>query len=121
MELDLENGKVKIRDNLEYEFKEIVTRKELAKIKELRNKHAKFEEGGVDNLSPETIEEEWFETVLPLGLKDFDKEDLDQLTEGEIRELTASTFLFLTKFGSTALAKQFASASKEIQKKEQSQ
>ena len=68
MELDLENGKVKIRDNLEYEFKEIVTRKELAKIKELRNKHAKFEEGGVDNLSPETIEK--IEEVTEISVDD---------------------------------------------------
>ena len=49
------------------------------------------------------------------------KEDLDMLSEGEIRELTASVYIFLTKFGSTALAKQFVTATKEIQPKEQTQ
>ena len=72
--------------------------------------------GQVDDL-----EDEWFKTVLPLGLKNFDEDTLDKLSEGEIRELTASVYIFLTKFGSTALAKQFVSASKEIQKKEQEQ
>ena len=124
MEVDLENGLVKVRDDLEFKFKELVTRKEMAAIRKLREKHSKVEEEGIENLSPseeEKLEDEWFKTVLPLGLKNFDEDTLDKLTEGEIRELTASVYVFLTKFGSTALAKQFVSATKEIQKKEQEQ
>ena len=124
MELDLENGCIKDRDNLTYHFKDIVTRKELKVIKELRNKHEKLEEKGIEKLTQtevENIEDEWFNTVLPLGLKDFKEEDLDTLTEGEIREITASTFVFLTKFGSTDLARQFASSTKEINKNGQKQ
>ena len=124
MEVDFEKGKILVRDDLEFEFKELVTRKQMSKIRELREKHNKFEAEGVDNLTPaqiDEIEDEWFKTVLPLGLKNFDEDTLDKLTEGEIRELTASVYIFLTKFGSTALAKQFVSASKEIQKKEQEQ
>ena len=59
--------------------------------------------------------------VLSLGLVDFNKEDLGMLSEGEIRELTASVYIFLTKFGSTALAKQFVTVTKEIQPKDQTQ
>ena len=124
MEVDFEKGKILVRDDLEFEFKELVTRKQMSKIRELREKHNKFESKGVDNLTPaqiDEIEDEWFKTVLPLGLKNFDEETLDKLTEGEIRELTASVYVFLTKFGSTALAKQFVSATKEIQKNEQKQ
>ena len=119
MEVDLENGKVKVRDDLVYEFKELVTRKDLQVIKDLRKKHSELEEKGIENISQddmEKLEDEWYNTVLPLGLKDFKKNDIDNLTEGELRELAASTFVFLTKFGSTALAKQFAIATKEIQK-----
>ena len=121
MEVDFENGKIIVRDDLIYEFKEIVTRKELKSIKLLRDKHLKLEEAGVEKLSQEQIEEiedEWFNAVLPLGLKDFKKTDIDTMSEGEIRELTASVYIFLTKFGSTALAKQFVTATKEIQKNE---
>ena len=124
MEVDFEKGKILVRDDLEFEFKELVTRKQMGKIRELREKHNKFEAKGVDNLTPaqiDEIEDEWFKTVLPLGLKTFDEDTLDKLTEGEIRELTASVYVFLTKFGSTALAKQFVSATKEIQKNEQKQ
>ena len=124
MEVDFENGKINVRDDLVYEFKELVTRKEMKAIKQLRDKHAKLEEEGIENLSVdevEKIEEEWFNAVLSLGLVDFKKEDLDMLSEGEIRELTASVYIFLTKFGSTALAKQFVTATKEIQPKDQTQ
>ena len=124
MEVDFETGKINVRPDLIYEFKELVTRKEMKAIKQLRDKHAKLEDEGIEKLSVDEVEElenEWFNAVLPLGLKDFKKEDLDVLSEGEIRELTASVYIFLTKFGSTALAKQFVSASKEIQKKEQEQ
>ncbi len=124
MEVDFEKGKVIIRDDLEFDFKEIVTRKQMGKIRELREKHNKFEAKGVDKLTPsqvDDLEDEWFKTVLPLGLKNFDEDTLDKLTEGEIRELTASVYIFLTKFGSTALAKQFVTATKEIQPKEQTQ
>ena len=124
MEVDFENGKIKVRDDLIYEFKELVTRKEMKAIKQLRDKHLKLEEAGVENLSQDEIEEiedEWFNAVLPLGIKNFNKLDIDKLTEGEIRELTASVYIFLTKFGSTALAKQFVTATKEIQPKEQTQ
>ena len=124
MEVDFEKGKILVRDDLEFEFKELVTRKQMGKIRELREKHNKFEAKGVDNLTPaqiDEIEDQWFKTVLPLGLVDFKKEDLDVLSEGEIRELTASVYIFLTKFGSTALAKQFVTATKEIQPKEQTQ
>jgi len=124
MEVDFENGKINVRDDLVYEFKELVTRKEMKAIKQLRDKHTKLEEAGIEKLSAEKIEEledEWFNAVLPLGLSNFKKEDLDMLSEGEIRELTASVYIFLTKFGSTALAKQFVTATKEIQPKEQTQ
>jgi len=124
MEVDFETGKVNVRDDLVYEFKELVTRKQMKAIKQLRDKHAKLEDEGVEKLSVEQvekIEEEWFNAVLSLGLVDFKKEDLDVLSEGEIRELTASVYIFLTKFGSTALAKQFVTATKEIQPKEQTQ
>ena len=124
MEVDFENGKINVRDDLVYEFKELVTRKEMKAIKQLRDKHAKLEEEGIENLSVdevEKIEEEWFNAVLSLGLVDFKKEDLDVLSEGEIRELTASVYIFLTKFGSTALAKQFVTATKEIQQNDQTQ
>ena len=124
MEVDFENGKIVVRDDLIYEFKELVTRKEMKAIKQLRDKHAKLEDEGIEKLSAEQvekIEEEWFNAVLSLGLVDFKKEDLDVLSEGEIRELTASVYIFLTKFGSTALAKQFVTATKEIQPKEQTQ
>ena len=124
MEVDFETGKVNVRDDLVYEFKELVTRKEMKAIKQLRDKHLKLEEAGVENLSQDEIEEiedEWFNAVLPLGIKNFNKLDIDKLTEGEIRELTASVYIFLTKFGSTALAKQFVTATKEIQPKEQTQ
>jgi len=124
MEVDFEKGKVNVRDDLVYEFKELVTRKEMKAIKQLRDKHAKLEDEGIEKLSAEQvekIEEEWFNAVLSLGLVDFKKEDLDVLSEGEIRELTASVYIFLTKFGSTALAKQFVTATKEIQPKEQTQ
>ena len=124
MELDLENGKITVRDDLEYELRELVTRKEMKIIKSLRDKHTKLEEKGVEELSQEQIEEiedEWFKTVLPLGLKDFKETDIDILTEGEIRELSASVYVFLTKFGSTALAKQFVSATKATQENEQKQ
>ena len=124
MEVDFETGKVNVRDDLVYEFKELVTRKEMKAIKQLRDKHAKLEDNGIEKLSVdevEELEEEWFNAVLPLGLKDFNKEDLDTMSEGEIRELTASVYIFLTKFGSTALAKQFVTATKEIQPKEQTQ
>ena len=124
MEVDFETGKINVRPDLVYEFKELVTRKEMKAIKQLRDKHAKLEDEGIEKLSVDEVEElenEWFNAVLPLGLKDFNKEDLDVLSEGEIRELTASVYIFLTKFGSTALAKQFVSASKEIQKKDQEQ
>lgn len=124
MEIDLENGCIKVRDDLTYHFKDIVPRKELKLIKELRDKHEKLEEKGIENLSQkeiEKIEEEWFNAVLPLGLKNFKKEDLDTLSEGEIREMTASTFVFLTKFGSTDLARQFVTSTKEIKKNEQKQ
>ena len=93
-------------------------------IKQLRDKHAKLEDEGIEKLSVDEVEElenEWFNAVLPLGLKDFNKEDLDVLSEGEIRELTASVYIFLTKFGSTALAKQFVTVTKEIQPKDQTQ
>ncbi len=124
MEVDFETGKINVRPDLVYEFKELVTRKEMKAIKQLRDKHAKLEDEGIEKLSAdevEEIEDEWFNSVLPLGLKDFNKEDLDILSEGEIRELTASVYIFLTKFGSTALAKQFVTATKEIQPKEQTQ
>ena len=124
MKVDFENGKIVVRDDLIYEFKELVTRKEMKAIKQLRDKHLKLEEAGVENLSQDEIEEiedEWFNAVLPLGIKNFNKLDIDKLTEGEIRELTASVYIFLTKFGSTALAKQFVTATKEIQPKEQTQ
>ena len=124
MEVDFEKGKILVRDDLEFEFKELVTRKQMGKIRELREKHNKFEAKGVDNLTPaqiDEIEDEWFKTVLPLGLKNFDEETLDKLTEGEIRELTASVYIFLTKFGSTALAKQFVSVTKETVQKDQTQ
>ena len=124
MEVDFENGKINVRDDLVYEFKELVTRKEMKAIKQLRDKHAKLEEEGIEKLSVdevEKIEEEWFNAVLSLGLVDFNKEDLGMLSEGEIRELTASVYIFLTKFGSTALAKQFVTATKEIQPKDQTQ
>ena len=124
MEVDFENGKINVRDDLVYEFKELVTRKEMKAIKQLRDKHAKLEDEGIEKLSAEQvekIEEEWFNAVLSLGLVDFKKEDLDVLSEGEIRELTASVYIFLTKFGSTALAKQFVTATKEIQPKDQTQ
>ncbi len=124
MEVDFENGKINVRDDLVYEFKELVTRKEMKDIKKLRDKHTKLEEAGIEKLSVDEVEElenEWFNAVLPLGLSNFNKEDLDILSEGEIRELTASVYIFLTKFGSTALAKQFVTATKEIQQKEQTQ
>jgi len=124
MEVDFENGKIVVRDDLIYEFKELVTRKEMKAIKQLRDKHLKLEEAGVENLSQDEIEEiedEWFNAVLPLGIKNFNKLDIDKLTEGEIRELTASVYIFLTKFGSTALAKQFVTATKEIQQNDQTQ
>ena len=124
MEVDFETGKINVRPDLVYEFKELVTRKEMKTIKQLRDKHAKLEDEGIEKLSVDEVEElenEWFNAVLPLGLKDFNKEDLDVLSEGEIRELTASVYIFLTKFGSTALAKQFVTATKEIQQKEQTQ
>ena len=124
MEVDFEKGKINVRDDLVYEFKKLVTRKEMKAIKQLRDKHAKLEDEGIEKLSVDEVEElenEWFNAVLPLGLKDFNKEDLDVLSEGEIRELTASVYIFLTKFGSTALAKQFVTATKEIQQKEQTQ
>ena len=124
MKVDFENGKIVVRDDLIYEFKELVTRKEMKAIKQLRDKHLKLEEAGVENLSQDEIEEiedEWFNAVLPLGIKNFNKLDIDKLTEGEIRELTASVYIFLTKFGSTALAKQFVTATKEIQPKDQTQ
>ena len=124
MEVDFETGKVNVRDDLVYEFKELVSRKEMKAIKQLRDKHAKLEDEGIEKLSAEQvekIEEEWFNAVLSLGLVDFKKEDLDVLSEGEIRELTASVYIFLTKFGSTALAKQFVTATKEIQPKDQTQ
>ena len=124
MEVDFETGKINVRSDLVYEFKELVTRKEMKAIKQLRDKHAKLEDEGIEKLSVDEVEElenEWFNAVLPLGLKDFNKEDLDVLSEGEIRELTASVYIFLTKFGSTALAKQFVTATKEIQPKEQTQ
>ena len=101
MEVDFENGKINVRDDLVYEFKELVTRKEMKAIKQLREKHTKLEEEGIENLSVdevEKIEEEWFNAVLSLGLVDFNKEDLGMLSEGEIRELTASVFIFLTRF-----------------------
>ena len=104
MEVDLENGVIKVRDDLEFKFKEIVTRKEMAAIRKLREKHGKLEEGGLENLSmkeEEELEDEWFKTVLPLGLEDFTLETMDSLTEGEIREMTASVYIFLTKFGSS--------------------
>ena len=124
MEVDFETGKINVRPDLVYEFKELVTRKEMKAIKQLRDKHAKLEDEGIEKLSAEQvekIEEEWFNAVLSLGLVDFKKEDLDVLSEGEIRELTASVYIFLTKFGSTALAKQFVTATKEIQPKEKTQ
>ena len=124
MEVDFENGKIVVRDDLIYEFKELVTRKEMKAIKQLRDKHLKLEEAGVENLSQDEIEEiedEWFNAVLPLGIKNYNKLDIDKLTEGEIRELTASVYIFLTKFGSTALAKQFVTATKEIQQNDQTQ
>lgn len=124
MEVDFETGKINVRPDLVYEFKELVTRKEMKDIKKLRDKHAKLEQDGIEKLSAEQVEEiedEWFNSVLPLGLKDFNKEDLDTMSEGEIRELTASVYIFLTKFGSTALAKQFVTATKEIQPKEKTQ
>ena len=124
MEVDFEKGKINVRDDLVYEFKKLVTRKEMKAIKQLRDKHAKLEEEGIEKLSTEQvekIEEEWFNAVLSLGLVDFNKEDLDVLSEGEIRELTASVYIFLTKFGSTALAKQFVTVTKEIQPKDQTQ
>lgn len=124
MEVDFETGKINVRPDLIYEFKELVTRKEMKDIKKLRDKHAKLEQDGIEKLSAEQVEEiedEWFNSVLPLGLKDFNKEDLDTMSEGEIRELTASVYIFLTKFGSTALAKQFVTATKEIQPKEKTQ
>ncbi len=124
MEVDFETGKINVRPDLVYEFKELVTRKEMKAIKQLRDKHAKLEDEGIEKLSVDEVEElenEWFNAVLPLGLEDFNKEDLDVLSEGEIRELTASVYIFLTKFGSTALAKQFVTATKEIQPKEQTQ
>ena len=124
MEVDFETGKINVRSDLVYEFKELVTRKEMKAIKQLRDKHAKLEDEGIEKLSAEQvekIEEEWFNAVLSLGLVDFKKEDLDVLSEGEIRDLTASVYIFLTKFGSTALAKQFVTATKEIQPKEQTQ
>lgn len=124
MEVDFDKGNITVRDDLVYELKELVTRKDLKSIKILRDKHIKLEEKGVEKLSPDQIdkiEDEWFNAVLPVGLKDFDKEDLDKLSEGEIRELTASVYVFLTKFGSTALAKQYVSATKAIQEKEQNQ
>ena len=43
MEVDFENGKINVRDDLVYEFKELVTRKEMKSIKQLRDKHAKLE------------------------------------------------------------------------------
>ncbi len=121
MEVDLENGVIKVRDDLEFKFKEIVTRKEMAAIRKLREKHGKLEEGGLENLSmkeEEELEDEWFKTVLPLGLEDFTLETMDSLTEGEIREMTASVYIFLTKFGSTALGKQFALQQKDLIKKQ---
>ena len=124
MEVDFEHGKIVVRDDLIYEFKELVTRKEMKAIKQLRDKHVKLEDNGIEKLSVDEVEEledEWFNSVLPLGLKDFNKEDLDTMSEGEIRELTASVYIFLTKFGSTALAKQFVTATKEIQPKEKTQ
>ena len=124
MEVDFETGKINVRPDLVYEFKELVTRKEMKDIKKLRDKHAKLEQDGIEKLSVDEVEElenEWFNSVLPLGLKDFNKEDLDTMSEGEIRELTASVYIFLTKFGSTALAKQFVTATKEIQPKDQTQ
>ena len=124
MEVDFDKGNIKVRDDLVYELKELVTRKDLKSIKILRDKHIKLEEKGVEKLSPDQIdkiEDEWFNAVLPVGLKDFDKEDLDKLSEGEIRELTASVYIFLTKFGSTALAKQFVSVTKETTQKDQTQ
>ena len=124
MEVNFDKGNITVRDDLVYELKELVTRKDLKSIKILRDKHIKLEEKGVEKLSPDQIdkiEDEWFNAVLPVGLKDFDKEDLDKLSEGEIRELTASVYVFLTKFGSTALAKQYVSATKAIQEKEQNQ
>jgi hypothetical protein len=124
MEVDFETGKINVRSDLVYEFKELVTRKEMKAIKQLRDKHAKLEDEGIEKLSVDEVEElenEWFNAVLPLGLKDFNKEDLDVLSEGEIRELTASVYIFLTKFGSTALAKQFVTVTKEIQPKDQTQ
>ena len=124
MEVDFETGKINVRPDLIYEFKELVTRKEMKDIKKLRDKHAKLEQDGIEKLSVDEVEElenEWFNSVLPLGLKDFNKEDLDTMSEGEIRELTASVYIFLTKFGSTALAKQFVSVTKETVQKDQTQ
>jgi len=46
MEVDFEKGKILVRDNLEFEFKELVTRKQMSKIRELREKHNKFEAKG---------------------------------------------------------------------------
>ena len=48
MEVDFENGKINVRDDLVYEFKELVTRKEMKAIKQLRDKHAKLEEEGIE-------------------------------------------------------------------------
>ena len=82
MEVDLENGKVKVRDDLVYEFKELVTRKDLQVIKDLRKKHSELEEKGVESISQddmEKLEDEWYNTVLPLGLKDFKKNDIDTI------------------------------------------
>lgn len=124
MEFDLENGVIKVRDDLEFKLKELVTRKEMAAIRKLREKHAKVEEEGIENLSPseeEKLEDEWFKTVLPLGLQDFTIETMDSLTEGEIREMTASVYIFLTKFGSTALGKQFALQQKDLTKNQEKQ
>ena len=107
----LEEGVIKVRDYT-FSFNDVVTGKQFRELEILTVKHDNLEKDGLDKLSREEeikIEREWQEAVIRVGIKNETLESLtDKLSNGEIRDLVAQTYIFLERFGSISEGKQFA-------------
>ena len=107
----LEEGIIKVREYT-FSFNDVVTGKQFRELEKLTVKHDNLEKDGLDKLSREEeikIEREWQEAVIRVGIKNETLESLtDKLSNGEIRDLVAQTYIFLERFGSISEGKQFA-------------
>lgn len=119
MSFDQEKGTFTIRNHV-FQFKSVVTAKQFAPIKALREKHDSIERSDeIKNITEKQgneMEKEWFESIILTGLENETLDSVEEkLSPGEIRALVAATYNFLWTFGSISEAQRSSTILKAIQ------